>query len=296
MSLKRQSPTRVTERPKPLVVVIGAQKAGTTALYQYLRLHPQLEAPAIKELNFFNTRNFNASLQRNNARRLSDFQDDIRQSKALGSFDVSPAYMLDAEQVICRIHRYAPDTKIVALLRDPIDRAYSAWNMYKMYWKKDRRWYLKQQWVRSGVHSKKRLVERSKRFGEDFNVDISEESNVLSNGDRIEMPIVEYGLYQAQLKFAYELFPRDKILILDSADFRIDTLSQLRKLEKLIGLESCQWTNDIMVPHFVGHYEESIPRDAEDRLRRIYRDANRNLCLLVRRSFSWQSEGGWQTN
>ena len=36
-------------------IVIGAQKAGTTALYHYLKKHPQIELPAIKELHFFDT-------------------------------------------------------------------------------------------------------------------------------------------------------------------------------------------------------------------------------------------------
>jgi hypothetical protein len=278
----------------PLLVVIGAQKAGTTALYQYLSLHPQLVAPATKELNFFNTRQFNAGVIGKQARTFPGLQGDIQNPKVTGSFDVSPAYMLDAEQVISRIYTYAPDTTIVALLRDPIDRAYSAWNMYRMYYKKDRRWFLRQDWVRSGIHPKKRLVRRSRRFGEDFNVDISEESNVLSNGDRIEMPIVEYGLYVAQLKSAYALFPREKVLVLDSTEFRTHTLIQLRKLERLIGIERYQWTDDVLLPHFVGHYDEPMPQDAADCLREFYDEANKDLSILVRRSFSWQSDRGWR--
>ncbi len=295
-SLWKRLSTPAIDRARPLLVVIGAQKSGTTALFQYLRLHPQLVAPTVKELNFFNTRHIGSSKSRKYSRCFPSIQSDFRKAEVVGSFDISPAYMLDAEQVINRIYKYAPDMKIVALLRDPICRAYSAWNMYRGYYKEDRRWFLRQDWVRSGVQSKKRLVRRSGRFGENFETDISEELKVLLDGDRIEMPIVEFGLYKRQLKFVYDIFPRENILVLDSAEFRTDIVHQLRKLEKLIGVERYQWTDDVLVPHFVGQYDDSISSTARECLREIYGEENRDLCFLVRRRFSWLSDVGWTTN
>jgi hypothetical protein len=61
-------------------------------------------------------------------------------------------------------------------------------------------------------------------------------------------------------------------------------------VEKLIGIESYQWSNDALLPRFVGSYDEPISRNAADCLREFYREANRDLCALVRRDFSWQSE------
>jgi hypothetical protein len=290
MSIKKQISTKPTGRATPLLVVIGAQKSGTTALYEYLCLHPQLVAPPVKELNRFNTNSIASSRLKKYAHPFSASQSDFHHLEEVGSFDVSPAYMLDAEQVISRIHRHVPNTKIVALLRDPIDRAYSAWNMYKTYYKEDQRWFLRQDWVRSGVHDRNRLVRRSKQFGGSFNADVMEELKVLSVGDRIEMPIVEFGLYKAQLEFAYDQFPRDSILVLDSTEFRSDTECQLRRVEELIGIENHQWTNDVLSPRFVGSYDKSIPESAADCLREVYRKANRGLCRLVGRNFSWQSE------
>jgi len=288
--------TPAIDRARPLLVVIGAQKSGTTALFQYLSLHPQLVAPTVKELNFFNTRHIGSSGLRKYARQFPTMLSKLRKLEIVGSFDISPAYMLDSEQVINRIYEYAPSMKIVALLRDPIYRAHSAWNMYRRYYKEDQRWFSRQNWVKSGIRSKRRLVKRVGRFGQNFEVDILEELGVLSNGDRIEMPIVEFGLYKAQLEFVYDIFSRDNILILDSSEFRTDIGNQLRKLEKLIGVESFQWSDESLVPHFVGNYDESISTDAKDCLREFYRKENKDLCYLVRRSFPWQSDAGWKTD
>lgn len=292
ISLRKRFLTSAIDRARPLLVVIGAQKSGTTALFKYLSLHPQLVAPTVKEINFFNTRHIGLSELKKYARQFPSMLSELHKPEVVGSFDISPAYMLDAEHVINRIYEYAPSMKIVALLRDPVYRAHSAWNMYRRYYKEDQRWFLRQNWVRSGIRSEKRLVRRAGRFGRNFEADILEELGVLSNGDRIEMPIVEFGLYKAQLKFVYDIFPRDNILILDSAEFRTDIGKQLGKLEKFIGVESFQWTDESLVPHFVGNYDESISRDAKDCLREIYRKENKDLCSLVRRSFLWQSDAG----
>jgi hypothetical protein len=110
-------------------IVIGAQKGGTTSLWQYLREHPRLCMPASKELAFFTRKtpdlaDFHASVRKLFA--------DAPSGSLLGK--VTPDYMVgkpDApvEIVAQRIATALPDVKLIALLRDPIERAVSSYVM-----------------------------------------------------------------------------------------------------------------------------------------------------------------------
>jgi hypothetical protein len=103
-------------RPLPNFLVIGAQKAGTTALYAYLRWHPGITGPSWKEVSFFDRHWW-----RGEAWYRGQFP--LRAGERLVG-EASPSYLFHplAPQ---RARSLVPDAKLVALLRDPVDRAYS---------------------------------------------------------------------------------------------------------------------------------------------------------------------------
>ncbi len=103
-------------RPLPDFLVIGAQKAGTTALYAYLRWHPGITGPSWKEVSFFD---------RHWARGEGWYggQFPLRsEGKLVG--EASPSYLFHPLAPE-RARAVVPNAKLVALLRDPVDRAYS---------------------------------------------------------------------------------------------------------------------------------------------------------------------------
>jgi hypothetical protein len=109
-------------------LVIGQQKAGTTSLWRYLEDNPRVRMPPGKETPFF-TEHLYPDQWRAYMRAL--FKDAPRGTK-LGTVTVS--YMLgangaDVPEVAARIKRTAPDVRLVALLRDPVERAFSAHRM-----------------------------------------------------------------------------------------------------------------------------------------------------------------------
>lgn len=110
----------------PDFLIIGSQKAGTTALYRALRRHPQVFMPSDKELNvFFDRRRFGRG-RRAYATRFADARPDQRCGEA------SPGYLVHP-RAPGRIARWLPQVKLLVTVRDPIDRAYS------QYWD-NRRW------------------------------------------------------------------------------------------------------------------------------------------------------------
>lgn len=103
-------------RPLPGFLVIGAQKAGTTALYAYLRWHPEITGPSWKEVSFFDRHWW-----RGEAWYRGQFP--LRPSGRLVG-EASPSYLFHPLAPE-RARALVPEAKLVALLRDPVERAYS---------------------------------------------------------------------------------------------------------------------------------------------------------------------------
>ncbi|MGB3209620.1 MAG: sulfotransferase [Desulforhopalus sp.] len=100
-------------------IVIGAARSGTTSLFANLRAHPQIFIPLEKEICFFSD---NDRYQLGPEWYMGNYFADVSPDMVTG--EITPAYML-FESVAGRIHRTTPQSKLIALLRNPIDRAYS---------------------------------------------------------------------------------------------------------------------------------------------------------------------------
>lgn len=101
---------------RPNFLVCGTQKGGTTSLYHYLRQHPQVFMPAEKELNYFNDH------YDRGPEWYARFFAGHEGQPAVG--EASPLYMWRPE-VPARVARAIPGARLIFLLRDPIERAYS---------------------------------------------------------------------------------------------------------------------------------------------------------------------------
>lgn len=117
---------KVRPRMTPSVVVIGAQKAGTSALFKMLSRHPKAAPPAIKELDFFNR---DEEYAKGMGHYRAQFPPIPAKSFGHFTFEASPSYLYFAETCAPRIAKDLPGVLCVAILRDPVKRAYSAWNM-----------------------------------------------------------------------------------------------------------------------------------------------------------------------
>ena len=122
---------------RPNFMIIGAAKAGTTSLYHYLRQHPQIYMTPTKETNYFAlvghpldyagpgdqdyiTR-FSVTTPEGYAAQFAGVQGE----RAIG--EASPLYLYDA-QTPGRLKAAVPDVRLVAVLREPVTRAYSAFS------------------------------------------------------------------------------------------------------------------------------------------------------------------------
>lgn len=116
----------------PNFLVVGAAKAGTTSLHYYLSQHPQVYMSRIKEPRFFalegellNFRNPDQDINRTSITTLEDYQklfQGVTNEIAIG--ETSPLYLY-SPKAVDRIKYYIPDAKLITVLRNPVDRAFS---------------------------------------------------------------------------------------------------------------------------------------------------------------------------
>jgi hypothetical protein len=105
----------------PNFIGIGAARAGSTWIFRNLKSHPQVFVCRCKETQFFS---------HEYAKGLEHYEahfEDAGDARAIG--EVSPVYLHEARTVAPRIHRHLPSVKLIACLRNPVDRLYSKyWN------------------------------------------------------------------------------------------------------------------------------------------------------------------------
>src|ERR687889_732202 len=168
----------------PNFLIIGAMKSGTTALYYYLEQHPEIYMSPVKEPNFF------SSQEQENAAdtvtHIGTYQHLFRGAsgkKAIG--EASHSYLYEPGAA-AEIRRYLPEARLIAILRNPIDRAYS--HFLHM--------------VRSGT-------ERLDAFAQAFQ---EERVAGLSEGPTFK-DYIGRGLYYDQLKRYFGMFPREQVRV-----------------------------------------------------------------------------------
>lgn len=177
--------------PLPNFLVIGAPKSGTTSLDRYLGQHPQIYMSPVKEPQYFRPiRSLKTTVE-----DFDDYRalfDGVRDERAIG--EVSPFYV-SSVSAADRIREMIPDVRLVAIVRNPVERAFSDYSM---------------------------LIEKGRdhvSFDEAIADELAPESE--RRGDMLRN-YVKHGLYGEQLASYYERFERDHIHVMLFEDLRRD--------------------------------------------------------------------------
>ena len=114
----------------PNFLIIGAPKAGTTTLYNYLKQHPQIYMSSIKEPHFFSYGCDNKPTTKlsfiSNWEEYQTLFQKVSEQTAIGEASTSYLYHPRAAE---RIHHYLPNAQLIAILRDPAESTYSKFLM-----------------------------------------------------------------------------------------------------------------------------------------------------------------------
>jgi hypothetical protein len=183
----------------PNFLVIGAAKAGTTSLYQYLCQHPQIYMSPHKEPRFFALEGRHLAFNgpgdmtrfhfvQNKEQYESLFQ-GVKNELAIG--EVSPWYLY-VEQAPLKIKEHIPHAKLIAILRDPVDRAYSNF-----------------------LHARREQLEPLDDFAEAME---AEEERIKNNWS-YRWHYKQKGFYYNQIRRYMDIFPSKNIKIYLYEDF-----------------------------------------------------------------------------
>jgi len=272
----------ISQQTLPLFLIIGAQKSGTTALYDYLSRHPQIIAPDQKEMDFFSCENiYSQGIDFYKSKFPSLHESEI-------TFDASPSY-LHNPNAYKRIYSFNKDIKMIVLLRDPVDRAFSAWNMYKKRYQSNRNWFF-DDWVPycsgSTIQYKRRDHDRLMIFKEY----VLNELELMKEmpGAMIEAPVIPHGIYYSQLKKYFSMFKADQILIYESRYFLENTVVTLSEVTKFLRINQFDWGKLDLQPVFQGLYTEKIDLDTSKLLSDYYKPHNKKLFELTECQYDWK--------
>ena len=117
----------------PNFLIVGAAKAGTTALHEYLQQHPQIYMTPTKETNFFAFEGVELNFQGKGDEALKEFSitdlatyqaqfAGIQEETAIG--EACPSYLYVPEAAT-KIKKYIPQVRLIIILRNPVERAYA---------------------------------------------------------------------------------------------------------------------------------------------------------------------------
>lgn len=211
----------------PTFAVIGAAKAGTTALYWYLDEHPQIAMSPLKETNFFaygtdehgRLLYGDPDLHRFPVRSIEEYEglfpSDGRH-RAIG--EASPIY-IECPQAAERIATTVPEMRIICGLREPVDRAYSDYLMY--------------------------LRSRGLRFDPDRDLTPS------AAWARPDSHWMRIGRYHEMLTPYFERFPHDRIHVFLFDDFTRSPAGVAADIYAFVGADP-GFSPDLDTPHNVG--------------------------------------------
>lgn len=207
----------------PNFVVIGASRSGTTSLYHHLTQHPQVYVTPVLEPRFFafegSSLNFcgpgDELLKKRIVTKLEDYLalfKGVTQETAIG--EISPAY-LSSTSAPSRIYHYIPHAKIIAVLRNPVERAISSFRLERL----------------EGFEPLIDLAEA-----------LEQEETRMRNNWSYVWQYKGRGLYYMHLKRYFDIFPRNQIKVFLYEDWRnggvelIKSVLQFLQVDETVGI------------------------------------------------------------
>jgi hypothetical protein len=241
--------------PLPNFAIIGAARCGTTSLYAYLREHPQVFMSPEKETDYFSLGDLPpsevpAAASRYRARTREEYEFLFRGADgALAVGEASPTYLF-YERSAARMQQMIPDAKLICVLRDPVERAYSHYALA----------------TKMGFETLS-----------DFEAAVAAESQRWLRDRSMRFTYTRASFYCDGLREFWTRFPRERILVVLFEDFAADPAGAMRQIYAFLGVDD-RFTPDVGVRYNRSLMpRSSLVREAFRRPRRIRRLLQRNL-------------------
>ena len=239
-------------------LICGAQKSGTSALHDYLRRHPGIDLPVVKELHIFDNESSDwsdAGIDRIDQATAGHFQ-TTEPGRCCGEATPVSLWWVPAME---RIWRYNPSMRLIAILRNPISRAYANWRMEQL----------------------------KGRDQGPLPLSWPEEEHRCREALPLQHRVRSYlsrGLYSEQIRRVWRYFPREQLLLLRQEELMAQPAATLARVHAHLGVDPVPFEGAQSViswrsvpdqpPDRALPQPETIPTDApaavHDALQRLY--------------------------
>ena len=254
----------------PNYLIIGAAKSGTSSLYEYLIQHPNVQPASGKEIYFFDM-NYNKGINwyRTFFPLSHQFPKNTLKNSIVG--EATPRYM-DHPHAPSRIKKYLPNCKFIILLRNPIDRAYSHWNMMVS-------------------HNREELsfedaIDKEKKRTNGLFEKMEKDSSFYSK-EYYWYSYLERGLYSKKIKKWFEIFHKNQFLILKSEDLFSKPSEIFHQTQDFLNIPEI--TLDEFKTARKGAYKnKSIDSNTRKYLSDFFKPYNEELYSLIGKNFAWE--------
>jgi len=264
-------------RTLPDVLIIGAQRSGTSSLYKYLGRHPNVAPSLRKEIEYFTV-----DYPRGELWYRAHFPLTVRRlvasarRRSFVTFEATPDYLFDP-RAPGRAQRLVPAAKLIVMLRDPAERAVSHYHHS----------------VRNGLEELdigEALRSEDERLA-------GEVERALADPTYPALALRRYsyvarGCYAEQIERWLEHYRRDQLLVVRSADLFTYPRETFDRILDFIGLPRWhppEFRNYSYVNTLDGDYPEP-PAAVLDYLEERFRTANQRLVALLGEEFRWDAQ------
>ena len=252
-------------RVLPNFFVIGGVRCGTTSLYHYLGQHNCIKQAAYDELGYFDD-NFHLGLNWYRSLFPTKFMQKKIESeyKKFLTYDVTPFYIYNP-LVVDRIFKFSPNAKIIAVLRNPIDRAYSNYNI-KMQAEGDTKITFEEI-----INSEIGIIEK--------NID-----NYAFLVNTFYELLLARGFYAKQLEFWFKKFPRKNILLISSEELATNTDKTISEIFEFLEVP-IQKISDLTKQNEIKY--PKMKDSTREILINFFKPHNEKLFGMLGRRFNW---------
>ena len=254
----------------PNFLIIGAARSGTTSMYEYLSQSPNILAPTGKEIYFFD-KNFQRGINWYKKffptkNQMSNHSNEINQKVITG--EATPRY-IHHPHVPKRVFNMIPNVRLIVLLRNPVDRAHSH---YQMQFEHKAESLSFEEAIEKEPERLEGEFEKMEKDGNYYSVEFYKRSYLTR------------GIYAEQLERWFKYFPREQFLIIQSEEFYSNTLSVFKKV-----------LNFLSIPNFEPNefeafksrkYSEMNP-ETRKKLVEFFKPHNERLYKLLGTNFHW---------
>jgi hypothetical protein len=268
-------------RLQPNFLIVGVQKGGTTSLYRYLEEHPSVAGAFAKEVHFFDNHTRDYKYGKGMSWYRSHFVYDayrhynrLIHQQDLITGEGSPDYLFDVHAPQ-RIATHLPNAKIIILLRDPVDRAYSHYlHNARASWDPNR----------ENLSFEDAIAAEPERLEGEYEKLLRDESYFSYN--YMHYSYLKRGFYADQLKVWFKLFPQKQMLILKSEDFFSQSSMTFQKVLNFLQLS--HWEPEkFQLFNTRNKTSTGLNVSTKEKLKEYFYDQNIALNELLKQDFDW---------